>query len=252
VSAPPSVTKFTGDDLSGDWGKDKDSILPNLNTLAVQLASGLGGGLRLTENLGAQLLQFQVTIPPDWTVISSFSNGWTQIAAGALETGRYLKDSLGAVRLEGAIRSGAMNSTAFTLPPGYRPSAQLIFPAYAWNGATQVLGSLMINADGTVVPFLGANTEFHLSGITFASSERAAYAPACWPKYFKSSLPNGKAAMVVPGLVQDITPGGNGGVVALPATSVASANDSGRIRIDNILGLLPNHTYKVNLYALPG
>lgn len=100
--------------------------------------------------------------PEAVTLVSSFSNGWVN-----LDTDRpagFYRDR-GRVFLTGLIKSGTMNTTAFTLPTGYRPASVngLIFPAVS----NTALGILVISSTGTVVPNFGSNVYFSLDGVSF-------------------------------------------------------------------------------------
>lgn len=63
------------------------------------------------------------------------------------------------VYLRGLIKSGTIATTAFTLPAGYRPAADLIF-AVASNSA---YGQLRVTPAGLVVPESGSAVAFALN-----------------------------------------------------------------------------------------
>lgn len=89
----------------------------------------------------------------------AFANSWVNFGAGH-ETAAFYKDACGRVHLKGNIKSGtAVNTTAFTLPEGYRPAATLDF-AVPSNGA---FGQLRIGADGVVNPIIGSTVDFRLN-----------------------------------------------------------------------------------------
>lgn len=90
-----------------------------------------------------------------WTTISTFSGTWTAVAGtgvGYIRTGNV-------VSLRGMIQSGTINTAAFTLPVGYRPSTQLNFGTVA-NGA---FGSIVISGAGVFTPATGATTNFSIA-----------------------------------------------------------------------------------------
>ncbi|MDD5089981.1 MAG: hypothetical protein PHQ23_03605 [Candidatus Wallbacteria bacterium] len=70
---------------------------------------------------------------------SNYGGGWS--------TPGYYKDSVGTVHLKGLVQGGAVPSTIFTLPAGYRPIEQLIFAAIT-NG---ILGRIDVYPSGAVV-----------------------------------------------------------------------------------------------------
>lgn len=92
----------------------------------------------------------------------AFAGAWVNFG-GTNEAANYYKDSLGRVHLGGIVKTGAIGTTIFTLPSGYRPQYNMIY-AVASNGA---FGICTVNPDGTVVASSGNNTYFSLSGITF-------------------------------------------------------------------------------------
>ncbi len=57
-----------------------------------------------------------------------FQNGWANFDAVNFTTAGFYKDPLGVVHLKGTLVNAADNSIAFQLPPGYRPSKQLLMP----------------------------------------------------------------------------------------------------------------------------
>ena len=96
----------------------------------------------------------------------TLSANWSNVG-GAYQTARYYIDPTGIVYLEGSIKkasAGVAGETIFTLPTGYRPSAQLSFPVDA-SGA---YGKIDVKADGTVAYQAGtATVSMSLSGINF-------------------------------------------------------------------------------------
>jgi len=82
---------------------------------------------------------------------------------------RFCKDASGFVHLEGLIKSGTINTVAFTLPIGYRPghvggSAHFVVDS---NGA---FGVVTVNVSGDVNPFVGNNTYVSLATIHFRAA----------------------------------------------------------------------------------
>ena len=97
---------------------------------------------------------------PAWTN-ATYQNGWVDSSASYHSVG-YYKDSHGTVHLRGIAKNGTNGTAIFTLPPGYRPSKSMIFPA-ASNGA---FGYADITTGGAVVA-TGSNAWFSLDGISF-------------------------------------------------------------------------------------
>jgi hypothetical protein len=83
-----------------------------------------------------------------------FSGTWANQSPTTNATTAFYRDPQGVVHLKGLPGAGGNNTSIFTLPAGYRPSKTLIFPGQA-IGSTQI-GTLTINASGTVVPFVAS------------------------------------------------------------------------------------------------
>jgi hypothetical protein len=94
------------------------------------------------------------------TLVNSWVNYPGNMPAG------YYKDSFGIVHIQGMVKSGAIGSTIFTLPVGYRPSAGFNV-ATASNGA---YGEIAIDANGVVTATVGSNTWVSLMNIQFRSA----------------------------------------------------------------------------------
>ena len=90
-----------------------------------------------------------------WTNVATFTNSWT---AGAPAPAYILIGRV--VYLRGMVTGGTINTAAYTLPAGYRPSAtqRIAVPA---NGA---FGYFSITTAGVVTPVAGATTNFSTEG----------------------------------------------------------------------------------------
>lgn len=93
----------------------------------------------------------------------SFQNGW-QNYGGTFNTAGYFKDSQGVVHLKGLVRNGAIGTTIFTLPTGYRPAGREL-QVVATNPNTA--GRVDILSDGNVQAVAGNSGWLSLDGITF-------------------------------------------------------------------------------------
>lgn len=96
-----------------------------------------------------------------WTA-PSLLNSWANYG-GAYNSAGYFKDSLGIVHLRGLVKDGTIGQSIFTLPAGYRPTANEVLVTIS-NGA---IGRIDIAADGNVYATTGDNTWFSLDGVTF-------------------------------------------------------------------------------------
>ncbi|MDQ0047213.1 hypothetical protein J2T18_001496 [Paenibacillus polymyxa] len=86
---------------------------------------------------------------PVW-VTPTLLNGWTNRAADLSQIS-YLKDSAGYVHIKGVAKPGAVNTSIFQLPAGYRPSLSIVAVVAAnTDNAHDVLGRINIGANGNV------------------------------------------------------------------------------------------------------
>lgn len=109
--------------------------------------------------------------PPPWRYVGAtgepaFKNSWTNY--GSLGFGvSFRKSAAGQVEIRGFAKSGTINTAAFTLPDGYRPSEQVILMCSAWNGAAMVGGMVGVSTAGDVYLYTSTNNRFHLDGASF-------------------------------------------------------------------------------------
>lgn len=102
---------------------------------------------------------------PTWVEVTSFENSWVNYGS-TNQTAGYTKDAFGFVHIKGCVKDGSSIPTIiFTLPAGYRPSANESFVVETTGGA---FGSCFVQTNGTVIASSGGGTSyFWLSGITF-------------------------------------------------------------------------------------
>lgn len=92
-----------------------------------------------------------------------YLNGWSSyVGVSGYEGASFYQDNE-RVFLQGMVVGGTVGATIFTLPPAYRPVAQLLFPVLA-NG---VLQTLAIQSSGNVILLAGSNVNVSLSGVSF-------------------------------------------------------------------------------------
>jgi hypothetical protein len=97
-----------------------------------------------------------------------FTNAWVNLAGFA--PAAFWKDANGIVTIEGLIATGTLGTTAFTLPPGYRPDRSRAFPAY--SNAT--LGLVLVTSAGLVQPQTvgtASNASYSLDAIRFRTGK---------------------------------------------------------------------------------
>ncbi len=107
-------------------------------------------------------------LAPETPISPTLTNGWVAYGAPYLAPG-YYKDATGHVYLQGTVKNGSVPSTIFTLPGGYRPSADLPFSVAAVDTRTAV-SRLEVRATGAVVLTSGAASETSLNGIYFRAA----------------------------------------------------------------------------------
>ncbi|WP_025678616.1 hypothetical protein [Paenibacillus polymyxa] len=93
---------------------------------------------------------------PTW-LTPTLLNGWTNRAPDLSQIS-YLKDSAGYVHIKGVAKPGALNTSMFHLPAGYRPSLSIVAVVAAnTDNAHDVMGRINIGANGNVamVPVVG-------------------------------------------------------------------------------------------------
>jgi len=157
---PTILTKFIRDLLNNN----PPDFLPNLN--AENITSTVT--LRVKDKM-------EYTKEPRFRLIGgtgqpAFTGTWVNFAGGWQSAGFY-KDPLGFVHLRGMIKNGTIATSAFTLPPGHRPTVSEKFAVATGSAVANVTaGSLDVLTDGTVVPAVGLTGYVSLSGIRFRTT----------------------------------------------------------------------------------
>jgi hypothetical protein len=96
----------------------------------------------------------------------SFQNGWTNYGFGGAPAA-FFRDREGVVHLQGTVTGGS-NTHVFTLPRGYRPSANHEFAALTLNsGPTRAINQLEVQSTGDVVFYDPVGVFGSLAGLTF-------------------------------------------------------------------------------------
>ena len=103
-----------------------------------------------------------------WNVVGAagkpaFQNSWVNFPSGSWPTAAYRIDSEGWVTMRGLLTGGATNTTAFTLPVGYRPA----FTQMIRCNAADAAGYVAITTDGRVNPFGSSLSHFSIGQISF-------------------------------------------------------------------------------------
>jgi hypothetical protein len=93
----------------------------------------------------------------------AFQNSWVNYDATTYSTCAFRIDEQGFVYLKGTVKSGAINTTIFTIPAGYRPSKILMIVVY--GGAINSM--IAVSPNGNVACGPNFNTFINLDGVTY-------------------------------------------------------------------------------------
>lgn len=156
-----TIGQWTESDLAKYIREAIERLLPtHIPSLTVDDLR-VGGSL----NVPGVVTFHRLLIPVGTSGAAPWANGWGNFG-GTYAPAAYWKDENGIVHLEGLIKGGTLGIAAFVLPPGYRPAADRIFPAYSNN----TFGTIQIKADGSVQPMAvgtATNASYALDGINF-------------------------------------------------------------------------------------
>lgn len=137
--------------LEHDWQPTADTFLEPGSVTADLLAPLSVGSARIVT-------------PQAWQIIGAagqpaFTGTWVNFGAPYQSAGFY-KDELGLVHIRGVVKTGAAPPSAvFTLPAGYRPDGDLIFPSWSNN----LFAGVIITSLGVVTAQNGSNLSFSIS-----------------------------------------------------------------------------------------
>ena len=111
-----------------------------------------------------------VPIQEDWEA-PTLTNSWSN-ATGTptLTPAGYYKDSLGVVHLRGSLTGGAVGTTLFTLPSGYRPEFRHQIGIATRDSSSVIFGKVDVYADGSVQLGAGGTTRVFLDGVSFRAA----------------------------------------------------------------------------------
>jgi len=99
--------------------------------------------------------------PEAWHTVGSFSGTWVSIGGATYHPPQYRLTPEGKVELRGHIKSGSLNTSAFTLP--YIPTLTETFTTSSAAGVAYI----KIETSGNVTPVTGTTTDISLDGIAF-------------------------------------------------------------------------------------
>lgn len=137
-----------------------------------QLASGLpseiqesiGAALRAQDKINSDVDSFlRSLLIPAWQTPNIMLNGWLPFSSIPVRFTKYL----GLVFVTGAMTSGTIGQSAFTLPVSYRPQYDVNL-AVESNDA---YAKLRVEPSGVVVPVVGNPGFYALDGCIFFPAE---------------------------------------------------------------------------------
>lgn len=259
MSTPPKSLRLTREELpdSPDW---VDRLLLSQVPFQDQTSQALNRALTFGQNIQSQLATVDVVGPsPAWTSVATlntitqdpiFQNGWVNYADSSYFGAGFTIDPVGVVRMRGVIASGTINTTAFTLPAGYRPERKCGFGSYS-NGA---FGAAQVLSTGAVNPTVGNNTYFFIDGITFQAAIPCAAPPRPtgpgWPIPIKLTIPT-VSWVHVASCVDLSAPFGAATTFGTGAVPEWGLGD-GVAQIRHVPGLSPGRRYRLTLLLLAG
>lgn len=110
------------------------------------IISTTGWGIPITDEVNRLTTDLASTKPTVWTAVT-FTNGWANFGGG-YQTAQYRKIG-DMVYVRGTISGGAVATSPFTLPAGFRPPAVMQFPAAIFAGSRTLI-VIQINSAGVV------------------------------------------------------------------------------------------------------
>ena len=255
MAAIPKRVVLTKEDFpeQSDW---IDGLIRPLNQFMDSTTTALTSGLTFKNNFRANIKEVRLSVPvPKYFEIGAagspaFTNSWVNFGAGH-ETAAYRIEPSGIVRFKGRIKSGTINTAAFTLPAGYRPAQALRF-AQSSNGA---FGELIVDSNGVVNPAVGSNAAFNLDGVAFQAISVASSLEdisdttngISWPVFLAHGLPTPCIGLVALSAKVKESPKGKAiGSFSLDWEDVGD----GRVKIKHAWGLQPGVIYFVSVLLI--
>lgn len=96
----------------------------------------------------------------------TFQGNWKDSSPQFFPEAAFYLDREGVVHLQGTVESNNTTELIFTLPPGYRPAKETVFPAVGNGGAPTYL---VISPSGQLIA--GDKSVMQLNGITFRAGQ---------------------------------------------------------------------------------
>lgn len=156
------------------FSTNKGILIPRMTTTAREQIQSPALGLIVYDTDFRELFIFHVqwqqatiangAIGTNAYQIPTFENNWVNYDTDNYSPAKYYKDQFGVVHLQGMVKSGGLPSAIFTLPEGYRPLQNRLFPVASGG----YFGQIAVFTDGQVFFFVGyTNPYVSLEGISF-------------------------------------------------------------------------------------
>jgi hypothetical protein len=95
----------------------------------------------------------------------AFAGTWVNYGS-TYDTAAFYKDPLGRVHIKGLVKDGTVHTTVFTLPDGYKPTADLLFVVTS-NDAFAVL---TVRSSGAVAHSAGGSNVYLQLNVSFRAA----------------------------------------------------------------------------------
>lgn len=230
-------------DAPGEVVPVLEQLFEVLNPFLSSVSDSLDGGLTW-ESLNGLVNTISFTAPDRW-IAATLTNSWAGVSGTA--TPGYWKDDSGRVWLRGAIDTGSLGTSAFTLPAAYRPAATTELSSYSDDGAL-----VTIATSGTVTPTSGgAPSSVNLDGLSFEASDATPVLPGSpFPVIVNCrsiGLPRYATVLRCEDVTSSQRTAARFPTLTWEATSI---NGIPMARITNLSGLTPGRKYQVSVLVM--
>ncbi len=160
----------TSSDNGATWGT---AYLTTQNWVSIPVHhSGVTAKVRVTayNDAGTSATAEDGAISPLWTTITAYDNGWAcyNPTGTTWACPSYTVTSTGMVLMRGLIKSGTIDTTAFTLPDALKPYQRLIFPV----SSASLSGRVDVLPAGNVNMVIGASNNYiSLDGVRYLAPQ---------------------------------------------------------------------------------
>lgn len=240
MAAPITPLQLRTADLPG---VGSPTTLQVLNQFFRQSQVLSNNGITLSENANASIVTSAVTTKGAWTLISAFANGWSAFSTAL--TPQWTKLASGLVVVRGAVHSGTINTTAFTLPQVTDIELQFAVPTQAAVNNTSA--KLVIAAGtGNVAPTSGTDVSFFACAFSFLPADPTPVANLASALSFRHGLSGACTDL----LVTHVTDPKGVAIRTSAVMPVWADNGDGSVTVTSLPGLTPNTAYTVRFLCM--